>query len=96
MTPLRIGQGYDVHVFEAGDHVTRIHSQLDDLECDLALDWRLLFGEVNEPATTFTNLPKQPVVANRVSSTFHGGHFKRPWSQDWFGEELVRCRTGSQ
>jgi 2-C-methyl-D-erythritol 2,4-cyclodiphosphate synthase len=22
MTPLRIGQGYDVHVFEAGDHVT--------------------------------------------------------------------------
>src|SRR5687768_3812799 len=22
MTPLRVGQGYDVHVFEAGDHVT--------------------------------------------------------------------------
>jgi len=34
---------------EAGDNPARVHSRLNDFECDLAVDWMLLFRQKTTP-----------------------------------------------
>ena len=51
---------------EPGYNRFGIHAQLDDLERDPAANRLLLFGHVNDAATTFTNLLQKLVAANPV------------------------------
>src|SRR5689334_18756144 len=53
--------------FKACDHAFGVHSRLDDFQCDPPVDRFLLFCHVNDPASTFTYLLEQPVVANAVA-----------------------------
>jgi hypothetical protein len=49
---------------EAGDHLSRVHAGLDDLERHLAADRLGLFGHVDDAKTPFANLLKKLVGAD--------------------------------
>ena len=56
--------------FEPGDHLLRVHAQLDDFERDAAAHRFLLLGHVDDAAAAFADFLKNFVTANPVAGLF--------------------------
>src|SRR6266542_2859052 len=56
--------------FKPGDHALRVHSRLDNFQCDPPPDRFLLFRHVNYPASALTYLLEQLVMADAVARLF--------------------------
>jgi hypothetical protein len=60
---------------EARYHALRVHSGLDDLECDAPADRLLLFRYENDAATSFADLLQQLVSTHTLARLFPGSGF---------------------
>jgi hypothetical protein len=56
--------------FEAGDHLPRVHAELNHLERDSTPDRFFLFGHVNRAAAAFADLLKQFVAPDLITAPF--------------------------
>jgi hypothetical protein len=66
------GQGLPLGL-EAGDHLPRVHAELDDLERHPAVDGRFLFGHVDDAEAPLTDLLEDLVRADPRSRAFRHG-----------------------
>src|SRR5438067_850846 len=66
------GQGLALRL-EPGDDVTSVHTELDDLQGDLAPDRFLLFGHVDYAAAAFADLFQQLVTVDAVTRLLDSG-----------------------
>src|SRR6266851_7129918 len=76
--------------FKPGDHALRVHSRLDNFQCDPPADRCLLFSHVNHSVSALTYLLEQLVMANAVTRFLCGCmHLSSFW---W----PLRCRSAKE
>ena len=55
---------------EAIDHRSSVHTKLDDLQRDFALERGALLSEIDDPAAAFAEFLHEPKIANEIASAF--------------------------
>ncbi len=74
---------------EARHHLLGVHTEADDLECDLATNRLVLLGEVNDAAGTLADASHQPVA-------IHHGRMVGQAGQSGEGRRVVEKRFGGR
>src|SRR4029077_11258789 len=69
--------------FETGDHLMSVHSQLDDLKRDGAMDWSGLLSSVNLP---------HPALADDLKKLVGADHLTGPLAREYGTIRLIGRR----